>query len=185
MDTFKREIRYTVIKRKDLNEHQRYYLDAYLLDFDVNVVRDPVVIEKDWPEFEPVWTMLEYRVTGIRPLLPTAPRYLMHESESDRYLPPLEVVPAAAYDAALNYTSSIEATVDSLANAFDQRVKTIAQLLQELEVEKLRSKQLAERLEKAKSLLDTASLKLADFRMDWKEEPRVSIIQFLEKEAKL
>lgn len=65
---FKREARYIVIKRTDLDRAPTWKkvelsLALELLDGDLPK-RDYVVIESDWPEYEPVWKMLEARVTG-------------------------------------------------------------------------------------------------------------------------
>lgn len=67
--TFQREDRYIVIKRKDLEKVPAAYrkdlvdplpwLQTHLPR------RDFLVIESDWPEYEPVWRMIEARMTGI------------------------------------------------------------------------------------------------------------------------
>ena len=76
---FNREDRYLVLKRRDLaeigiTEHEREVLDE--LQHRVREARkrrgaEPdmlcVVVEKDWPEYEAVWRMIEERcVVGIR-----------------------------------------------------------------------------------------------------------------------
>lgn len=70
---FKREIRYQVYKRKDIDKMPDRprkaarallaELDALLTAFDVPC-RKCVVVEEDWPEYEKVWQMIEERVTG-------------------------------------------------------------------------------------------------------------------------
>lgn len=61
---FKRENRYIVVKRSHLERGQETRLMAFL----DGVLRvepvECVVVEHDWPEYEPVWQMLEARVTG-------------------------------------------------------------------------------------------------------------------------
>ena len=74
---FKREQRYFVVKVKDAKE----YLDAHQLEKlaeiadtisegrekDGILAVDCVVVEADWPEYEPTWKAIEARVTGIQP----------------------------------------------------------------------------------------------------------------------
>lgn len=60
---FQREQRYIVIKRKELTEDQELRLNIWLNNEYVRRI-GCVVIENDWPEYEPVWGMLERRVTG-------------------------------------------------------------------------------------------------------------------------
>lgn len=71
-DGFEREHRYLVIKVKDARE----YLDAqdqHLLDeisdrIDLGRIRagkeplEYVVVERDWPEYEPTWAAIEARI---------------------------------------------------------------------------------------------------------------------------
>lgn len=63
---FQREHRYIVIKRKELTEDQESRLNIWLNNEYVRRI-GCVVIEDDWPEYEPVWEMLERRVTGQSP----------------------------------------------------------------------------------------------------------------------
>lgn len=63
MSEFKREIRYTVIKHNQLTESQMQYLKNCIFGEGIPTV-EAVVIESDWPEFEPVWRMIEDRVSG-------------------------------------------------------------------------------------------------------------------------
>lgn len=68
MSEFKREARYIVIKTSDLAKVPTAYrsdlvdplsrLQAHLPN------RDFVVVESDWPEYEPVWQMIEARMNG-------------------------------------------------------------------------------------------------------------------------
>jgi len=68
---FERENRYIVIKRSDLD---KLYKDPtkYAITFGHALAliaphlpkRKFVVIESDWPEYEPVWRMIQQRVTG-------------------------------------------------------------------------------------------------------------------------
>jgi len=67
-DEFKREDRYIVIKRSDLSATPVYRQVELLLALeklsDDLPSRECVVIESDWPEYEPVWQMIEDRMTG-------------------------------------------------------------------------------------------------------------------------
>ena len=74
---FKREERYLVFKLSDVEEHftpdEKRHLERL-----VEVQRagreevcksplDCVVVESDWPEYEPTWKAIEARVTGAQP----------------------------------------------------------------------------------------------------------------------
>lgn len=63
MSEFKREVRYTVIKHNQLTESQMQHLKNCIFGEGIPTV-EAVVIESDWPEFEPVWRMIEDRVSG-------------------------------------------------------------------------------------------------------------------------
>ena len=63
MSEFKREVRYTVIKHNQLTESQMQYLKNCIFGEGIPTV-EAVVVESDWPEFEPVWKMIEDRVSG-------------------------------------------------------------------------------------------------------------------------
>ncbi len=71
---FKREPRYVVFK---INDIQKYLDDKYIADLDeigatIATARrmegkppfNAVVVEQDWPEFEPTWAAIETRMTG-------------------------------------------------------------------------------------------------------------------------
>lgn len=60
---FEREDRYAVIKYKKLTNNQWTLVPELLEKFDKARV-DCVVVEKDWPEYHLVWTMLEHRMAG-------------------------------------------------------------------------------------------------------------------------
>ncbi len=71
--TFKREERYIVLKRTDVNKYVPPWL-ARMLDDIAYIIyegrlkdgRSPelnsAVVEADWPEYEPVWAMIQRRV---------------------------------------------------------------------------------------------------------------------------
>lgn len=62
MNEFKREERYTVIKHNQLTDKQKQYLKDCIFGEGIPTV-ECLVIESDWPEHEPVWSMLEKRST--------------------------------------------------------------------------------------------------------------------------
>lgn len=79
MSEFKRESRYYVIKKSDIEnafesgdipEHYLDYFDAVLQRvwlyrlLNNKKPLNTVVIEDDWPEYEEVWKMIENRVTN-------------------------------------------------------------------------------------------------------------------------
>lgn len=63
MSAFKREERYIVVKLKHLAGLQVAPLRNFLRENRVPTL-DCVVIESDWPEYEPVWKMIERRMAG-------------------------------------------------------------------------------------------------------------------------
>ncbi|GLX87865.1 hypothetical protein Pfra02_04340 [Pseudomonas fragi] len=71
---FKREERYIVVKLKHLREAQggRFpdnKIDGllnYLSATGVDPLEGAMVIEGDWPEYEPAWAMIEARVNGLK-----------------------------------------------------------------------------------------------------------------------
>ena len=63
MSEFEREDRYAVIKYKKLTDQQWTLVPSLLEKFDRARV-DCVVVEKDWPEYNFVWLMLEHRMAG-------------------------------------------------------------------------------------------------------------------------
>lgn len=71
MSEFKREGRYVVIKLKDIDENTQRQLGNFMQDLEIPT-RSCVVVESDWPEYEPVWKMLEDRMTG-KATLPQEP----------------------------------------------------------------------------------------------------------------
>lgn len=69
MDTFERENRYIVLKRKHLGslpEHLQIRLKPALEDAAQLLPKlDCLVVESDWPEYEPTWRAIEQRMTGV------------------------------------------------------------------------------------------------------------------------
>lgn len=73
LDEFKREDRYIVIKRSDFEKAGSQELSAFhnanhnlrkSLMGNGAIDRSYLVIESDWPEYEPVWAMIEARMTA-------------------------------------------------------------------------------------------------------------------------
>lgn len=75
---FKRELRYYVIKYKDAEKYLTVEQQQQLsrIRDDIAYGREQlddkpellaVVVESDWPEYEPVWKMIEARMTGRQP----------------------------------------------------------------------------------------------------------------------
>jgi hypothetical protein len=78
---FKREERYIVFKLSKLHTDElvrakqlKTLKNAFVEDARV----DCVVIESDWPEYEPVWAMIEARVTGQTPALGGVPEVIAY-----------------------------------------------------------------------------------------------------------
>ncbi|MDB1112941.1 hypothetical protein PL026_27965, partial [Pseudomonas extremaustralis] len=74
---FHREDRYNVIKYTDLERlphAERRAVNGFLRRIHESVLkagapaRQSVVIESDWPEYEPAWQMIERRMTGQPPV---------------------------------------------------------------------------------------------------------------------
>lgn len=65
---FQREDRYIVIKRSDLEKLHPSYKGQFHLELNCISAQMPsrkcLVIESDWPEYEPAWAAIEARVTG-------------------------------------------------------------------------------------------------------------------------
>jgi hypothetical protein len=61
MSNFEREERYIVVKLKDLDYQQTKDLQQFLVINEIDTV-DCVVVESDWPEYEPTWTLIEQRM---------------------------------------------------------------------------------------------------------------------------
>ena len=59
-ETFVREERYIVIKRKNLYHKDETALRNFLAMRDIGTV-ECVVVEADWPEYEAVWGMIKAR----------------------------------------------------------------------------------------------------------------------------
>lgn len=62
---FEREERYIVIKRKHLTNGHEAFIRGYLEQIGVGIV-EGAVVERDWPEYETVWSMIEARVLNLQ-----------------------------------------------------------------------------------------------------------------------
>jgi hypothetical protein len=88
-EPFQREDHYIVIKRSDVDNFWRddvreQFISA-LERLNEHHVRIPqrqfLVIESDWPEYEPAWQMIERRVIGIADRLPEVVAVINEEGE--------------------------------------------------------------------------------------------------------
>ena len=94
---FKREERHIVFKLSDVEEHftpgEKQQL-ARLVEVQRAGREEAgkpllrcVVVEKDWPEYEPTWRAIEARVTGAQAQpAPSVPEDVMRDAERYRYL---------------------------------------------------------------------------------------------------
>lgn len=92
---FNREDRYIVIKRSDVEafwrDDVREQFMAALERLNEHDVRTPqrkyLVIESDWPEFEPTWAAIERRVTGQPALVDSRDQFEQAYSEDNGGVP--------------------------------------------------------------------------------------------------
>jgi len=88
---FERELRYYVAKRKDVDSYlsptEHRILNLLLNKVAVGRFNDKkpvlrsVVVESDWPEYEPVWSMIQKRIQNKQSLTTVVPdiaRCLVH-----------------------------------------------------------------------------------------------------------
>lgn len=76
MSRFRRELRYLVFKLKDIDRYLSPREREMLVSIENKIIaardkeRRPqlstVVVERDWPEFEVVWGMIEARMSGVK-----------------------------------------------------------------------------------------------------------------------
>lgn len=84
---FERETRYIVIKRSDLAKlDQAGLLRPESLDGLVDICgrlppREYVVVESDWPEFQPTWAAIEARVSGLATTVPAGCKVVAWHTE--------------------------------------------------------------------------------------------------------
>lgn len=64
MSEFKREARYIVVKPDCEDSLRTERLKSYIDEMCFKTP-DCIVVEADWPEYEPVWRMIESRVMGL------------------------------------------------------------------------------------------------------------------------
>ena len=88
-EAFERETRYIVIKRSDLAKlDQAGLLRPESLDGLVDICgrlppREYVVVESDWPEFQPTWAAIEARVSGLATTVPAGCKVVPVEATED------------------------------------------------------------------------------------------------------
>ena len=81
---FQREERYVVFKISKLDSNafvKAKQLEALNNSFFEDARVECVVVEKDWPEYEPVWQMIERRVTGAAAGQPEVVAVITEEGE--------------------------------------------------------------------------------------------------------
>ena len=96
---FQREERYVVFKVSDLGNSlkgdeirrlAREYAEQRRLKGKKPL--ECVVVEKDWPEYEPTWRAIEARVTGAQPA-PSVPADIMRDAMRYRFLRAARSIP--------------------------------------------------------------------------------------------
>ena len=182
---FQREDRYIVIKRTDLKKVPVSYR-SHLVDPMFSLLshlphRECLVIESDWPEYEPTWAAIEARVTG--------------KSAQQHYAEPVAWMVGSAI-----WWTKEQAELDS--KEVGEPVIALGPCADPGEVERLSAQfkdwqashhrnyckaadqrdQLRGQLEKARKLLHTASIRLARW-LSVEDDPRKQIIEFLEASA--
>ena len=85
IDTFTREARYVVLKNADIMQCltvseliELRRIQAKVEEHRAEIGKPPldcVVVESNWPEYEPTWKAIESRVTGPQPALSFADAY--------------------------------------------------------------------------------------------------------------
>jgi hypothetical protein len=63
MSKFQREVRYVVVKLKDMSPSHSEELASFLMERSIPT-RKCAVVESDWPEYELVWRMIQDRMEG-------------------------------------------------------------------------------------------------------------------------
>jgi hypothetical protein len=137
-ETFQREDRYIVIKRSDVDnfwrDDVREQFMAALELLNEHHLRIPqrqyVVIESDWPEYEPAWQMIERRVTGTPGEGPEVVAVIDEEGEHFKatvveHRPGIDRLPVGTELVDRAHVIRLQAECDALQtrlNAADQRI---------------------------------------------------------------
>lgn len=135
---FLREDRYIVIKRSDVDtfwrDDVREQFMSALERLNEHHVRTPqrqfLVIESDWPEYEPAWHMIERRVNGVAGRLPEVVAVINEEGEHFKetvveHRPGIDRLPVGTELVDRAHVNRLQAERDALQlrlNAADQRV---------------------------------------------------------------
>lgn len=123
MSEFQRGNRYVVIKLANLTSRQHEKLPN-LLDSFASACVNSVIVESDWPEFEPVWRMIEARTKGA---LPQVERYGAQHLEEGR-LKISEMVKSSDYDALAAQRDEGLAREAELQDAYDDAISASNEL---------------------------------------------------------
>lgn len=146
---FQREDRYIVIKRSDLAK--RHPKDREMLQHALWAIgrspREYLVIESDWPEYEPAWQMIERRVSGVAGWQPEVVAVINEEGEHFKetvveHRPGIDRLPVgtelvdrahvtrlqAERDGLQMSLNTADQTIDDLNSAIARRTKRVREL---------------------------------------------------------
>lgn len=139
---FQREDRYIVIKRSDVDtfwrDDVREQFMSALERLNEHHVRTPqrqfLVIESDWPEYEPAWQMIEQRVNGVAGRLPEVVAVINEEGEHFKetvvkHRPGIDRLPVGTELVDRDHVKRLQAERDALQlrlNAAEQRIDDLA-----------------------------------------------------------
>ena len=137
-EPFQREDRYIVIKRSDIEtfwrDDVREQFMAALQRLNEHHVRIPqrqyLVIESDWPEYEPAWHMIERRVNGVAGEPPEVVAVINEDGEHFKetvieHRPEIDRLPVGTELVDRAHVIRLQAERDALQlrlNAADQRI---------------------------------------------------------------
>lgn len=133
-EPFHREDRYIVIKRRDLAAVPVAYRSSLvepMFSLQPHLPhRECLVIESDWPEYEPVWQMIERRVTGANGGQPEVVAVINEEGEHFKetvveHRPGIDLLPVGTELVDRAHVIRLQAERDALQlrlNAPDQRI---------------------------------------------------------------
>lgn len=134
MSRFNREHRYVVIKRSDLENLRGGQTEG--LRQQLNRVspllpkREFLVIESDWPEYEPVWRLIEQRMSGAAPVVERQPSLWVHPS----YLVRREGMRPMAIDATLDQIAPLQVPLYAAPPELAELQATIDRLTAERDI---------------------------------------------------
>ena len=147
-ETFRREDRYLVIKISKLHPHPHFrtkQISAITDSAYGDALVDCVVVEKDWPEYEPVWQMIERRVIGATGEQLEVVAVINEEGEHFKetvveHLPAIDRLPVGTELVDRAHVTRLQAERDALQqrlNAADQRIDELTAKPSNLERQRL------------------------------------------------